>query len=245
MERNAKKRHLPFLTSYAKAKQRYGLEMNKDEFIELAYDVWRSIGNTAVITHRFFTKVPDDLIIELPVNIEFIESVTSVDQQAVVTTFDSGGEKERHVPAMAVRSNIPDKNQSETTSPGSTINYTLVSDNAIRITSPDMLNTDIMVVYRTIDTDEDGLPILNDKEVSAIAAETARRDLVRRVMQGQAANANNAIVTMLQMMTSEADRLMAAAKIDESITDDALDKLLDIKFSWDKKQYGRRFSLIK
>jgi len=245
MERDAKKRHLPFLTAMAKAQQRYAIDMKTDEFIEMAYDVWRSIGNIATKATRYFTKVPDDMMIELPANTEFIESVTSVDQKAVVTTFDSGGEKERHVPAMAVRSNIPDKNQSITTSPGSTINYLLVDNNTIQITSPEMINEDIMIVYRTIDTDDDGLPILNDKEVAAIAAEVARRWFVKQMFLDVGPTANNRIVTMLQMVTSEADRLMAAAKIDETITDDAIDKMLDIKTNWDRKQYGRRFDLIK
>jgi hypothetical protein len=245
MERIAKKRHLPFLTSKAKAKQRYALDMKTDEFIEMAYDVWRSIGNIATTVTRYFTKVPDDMIVEIPQNAEFIQSVTSVDQQAVVTTFDSGGEKERHVPAVSVRSNTPERNQSLTTSPGESINYTVLDENTIQITSPNMINNDIMIVYNAINVDDDGLPLLNDKEVEAIAAEVARRWYVRKSFQDVGPAANNRFVSMLQLITAEATRLMAAAKIDEKITDDAIDKMLDIKTSWDRKVYGRRFDLLK
>lgn len=195
-------------------------------------------------SYRYFTKVPDDFIIELPKNAEFIDSVTSVGQKAVVTTFDSGGQKDRHVPAATVKSNIPDKNQSIQTSPGSSINYTLLDNNSIQITSADLLNEDIMIVYRSVLLDKEGLPMLNDKEVEAIAAEVARKYLTRKIFQGTGPTANNATVTMLQLITSEATRLMAAAKIDENITKDGLDKMLDVKTSWDRKVYNRRSKFV-
>lgn len=244
MERQAKKRHLPFLTAFAKAQQLYALEMKEDDFIELAYDAWRSIGNIAPVLTRYFVTVPDDYIIELPPQCEFIESVTSVDQQSVVSTFDSGGRKDRQLPALQVRSNIPDENQSISTSPGRSVNYQLMDNNAIKITSPNLLNADIMIVYRSMDTDEDGLPLLNDKEVAAIAAEVTKRDVFKKMFQGIGA-ANKLLATTFQFINGEATRLMTAAKIDEVINDDALDKMLDIRSSWDRKVYGRRFDLLK
>jgi len=245
MERQAKKRHLPFMTAKIKAQQLYALDMKDDDFIEMAYDVWRSIGNIAPKITRYFTTVPDDFIIELPDDVEFIESITSVGQIAMVSTFDSGGEKERQVPAVQVASNLPEKRQSLTTSPGTSINWVLAGDNAVKITSPDLLNEDIMIVYRALDKDKDGLPLLNDKEVQAIAAEVARRDLIHKGFQGVGFGKNDPSQLMLQYITAEAARLMTAAKIDENITDDAIDKMLDIQFNWDRKQYGRRFDLLK
>ena len=141
-------------------------------------------------------------------------------------------------------SNLPEANQSITTSPGVSINYMTLDDNAIQITSPDLLDADIMVVYRSMDTDDDGLPLLNDKEVAAIAAEVTKRDTVKSMFQGIGAT-NKLLATTFQFISGEADRLMAAAKIDELINDDAIDKMLDIQTSWDRKVYGRRFNLLK
>jgi len=242
MEKAAKKRHLPFLTAMAKAKQLYALEMKTDDFIEMAYDAWRSIGNIAYDFHRYFSKVPDDYIIQLPSNYEFVRSVTAVGQQAVVTTFDSGGAKDRHIPGAQVASNLTDVDQSLTESPGRSINYILVNNTSIRITSADLLNEEIMVVYSTISVDETGLPLLNDKEVAAIAAEVTKRDTIRKGFMGVGAN-NKMQGTMLQYIIAEAGRLMTAAKIDETLNDDALDKMLDIQTSWDRKVHGRRFKL--
>lgn len=243
MEREAKKRHLPFLTSKAKAQQLYGLDMTEDDFIEMAYDVWRTIGNISTIVERYYVKVPNDFIIEIPKQAEFIDSVTIIDERTIIESFDSSGNKDRNVFSYQERSNLPTLNQSITKSPGKAVNYITEANNSIRITSANALNRDVMVVYRAFDIDEDGLPLLNDKEVAAIAAGVAKREMVKRAFMGVALK-DKTSVALLQYITGESARLLTAAKIDENITDDAIDKMLDAKTSWDRKQYGKRFNLI-
>lgn len=244
MERDAKKRHLPFLTSKAKAYQMYALDMTEDDFIEMAYDVWRSIGNIATKIDRYYVKVPDDFIIELPVQVEFIESVTIVNELSVIDSFDSGGSKDRTVFAHQERSNLPNIQESVSMTNGRDTNYIAVGNNSIKLTSPDTLSRDVMIVYKALDLDNDGLPFLNDKEVEAIAAEVAKRNLLRKAFQGVGTK-DKSFITLMQFMTAEAARLMTAAKMDEQITDDTLNKLLDIQTSWDRKQFGKRFNMIR
>lgn len=243
MERQAKKRHLPFLTAKVKAQQRYALDMNQDDFIEMAYDIWRELGNIATLVDRYYAKVPEDFVIELPMQAEFVESVTIINEQNVINSFDSSGIKDNNVFSYQERSNLPELNQSITNSPGKSINYITMGNNSIKITSPYAISRDIMIVYRTIDLDVDGLPLLNDKEVDAIAAEVAKRDMVRRGFLGIGLK-NKVDQTMLQYIIAEANRLIPAAKISENITDDDIDKMLDIQTSWDRKHYGRRFNSI-
>jgi len=239
MEKQSKIRHLPFLTAFNRAQRRYGLDMKQDEFIEEGYNVWREIGNQAPVLTRFFTKVPEDFIIELPPGCEFIEGVMIINEPARDTTFDSEGKKDRVLPAYISADNEPSINQSlETSKYGKSVNYVLAGDNAIKITSADALYRDIMVVYRSILVNEDdGLPLLNDKEVAAIAAEVTRREVMRQAFQNVAKKAD-----LLKFISVEADRLMAAAKIDEYINDDAIDQIMDIKTSFDRKVYGRRYN---
>lgn len=244
MERQTKKRHLPFLTAQAKASHLYAVDIDTDDFIEMAYTIWRSIGNIATVLTRYFTKVPADFIIELPQQCEFIDSVTSIDRQTVATTHDSGGEKDRHVPAAHVRSNLPEINQSITSSSGMSINYITLDNNSIKITSPVLVSADIMIVYRSLDLDEDGLPLLNDKEVEAIAAEVAKRVMLRKGFQGIGTKDKTQQI-LLQYILVEAARLMTAAKITENISDDEIDQMLNIQTSWDRKVFGRRFKLLK
>ncbi len=243
MERQAKKRHLPFLTTKVKAQQLYALDMNQDDFIEMAYDVWRSIGNIATRVNRYYAKVPNDFIIELPPQMEFIDSVSIINEQKIINSFDSSGAKDRNVFSYQERSNLPEINQSITKTPGKSVNYITMDNNSIKITSADAIHRDIMIVYKSLDLDEDGLPLLNDKEVEAISAEVAKRNLIRKGFQG-AALKDKSFNVMLQYISNEAIRLMTAAKIAERITDDDIDKMLDVQTSWDRKQYNRRYSTL-
>ncbi|MCK5019135.1 MAG: hypothetical protein KAS32_18890 [Candidatus Peribacteraceae bacterium] len=239
MERQGKIRNLPFLTAMATAQQKYALSMKEDDFIEYAYPVWRTIGNIAPITRRFFTKVSDDFTVEIPQDCEFIRSITRIEGLERNTKYDSAGMQDRHLPSVQTRSNIPDENQSLKTSPGQSVNYTL-EPGAIRITSADLLNVEILIIYDAILVDDSGLPLLNDKEVAAIAAEVTRRDTVSGAFQGIKTKES-----MLNYITVEADRYMAAAGIDEKISDDGIDKMLDIKTTWDRKVYGHRINIYK
>jgi hypothetical protein len=177
------------------------------------------------------------------VHVEFIESVTVVNEKSIIESFDSGGSKDRNVYAYQEKSNLPSIDQSITKSNGRAVNYIPVGNNSIKITSAETLSRDLMVVYRMIDLDDDGLPLLNDKEVEGIAAEVAKRDLIRKAFQGVGLK-DKSNMTILQYMTTEANRLMTAAKIDENLTDDAINKMLDIQTSWDRKVYNSRFNLI-
>ena len=249
MERAAKARHLPFLTAYNKMQSLYPIHMTEDDFIETGYSIWRTIGNIAPEEHRFFATVPEDFIIELPDDCEFIKGVTQIDDPKVITTWDSGGRKDRHIPSVQTLSTTPRRNESLNASAGESVNYKTLNKNTIEITSPELLTRDIMVVYASLSTDEDGLPLLNDREVVAIAAEVARQQLAAQLfgaIRDKTSLAQSQVIqTMLQYVTTEAGRLMAAAKIDEKITDDGIDKMLDIKTSWDRKVYGKRWNPLK
>ena len=238
MEKQAKIRSLPFLNALSSAQSEYGLNITEDDFIEIGYKVWRTIGNIAPVKTRYFTKVPDDFIIELPPGCEFIDSVTIVQEPKIRTNYDSGGGQTWDLPSMQVESVIPRTDQSITTSPGNSVNYVL-EVGAVRITSEDTLHKDVMLVYSSILVGEDGLPLLNDKEVAAVAAEVTRRMTVKDAFGGVSTKKS-----MLEYITMEASRLMAAAKVDEVISDDGFDKMLNIKTSWDRKVYGHRFNML-
>ena len=229
MERQTKKRHLPFLSSKITASKLYALDMKEDDFIEMAYEVWRDIGNIATSIHRYFTQVPDDFIIELPMQMEFIDSVTVADSNLNLGSNDE-----------TIGSDL---NQSITSSFGRSVNYTTLNNNSIQITSPEAKNISVMIVYRAIDVDEDGLPLLNDKESAAIAAEVTKRESVRKGFLGVGFK-DKISSTMLQYIMTESTRLMTAAKINENMSNDDIDKMLDIQSSWDRKVFGSRFNII-
>lgn len=210
-------RKLPFLTAKARMKSRYGIDMELDEFIEKAYYIWRSIGNIATNQKTVDALIPDDNIITLPSDCETLDSVRLKHKLEYDSGYDSSGIKTEEKEAL--------------------LNYVRVGDKAIKITSIGVEGLDIVIEYSAISADADGLPMINDPEVEAIAANVARQkaeiDLFRNITGAD---------KTLQYIAPIADRLLVAARNDEKISDDGLNKILDIKTSWDRKSFGERFN---
>jgi hypothetical protein len=237
MDRIAKKNNLNFLTAYQTARNLYHLDMTEDDFIETAYPVWRSIGNIAKTIRRYSSEIPSDLVLELPPDAEFVKTVTIITGRKPSGMYDSGGYKDRNYPAKQEVSIDPSLGDSVSSAYGIYANYE-VGDGYIKFTSNDVAGQQALVIYEAIDKDDIGLPLLNDLEVAAIAAEVTRIDTVRQSFQGVTTKQQ-----MLEYITNEARRLMTAAKMDENMSDDGLNKILDQKVSWDRKVYNRRMNL--
>ncbi len=246
MELEAKVKKLPFLTARARMVSRYGINIEKDDFIERAYYIWRDIGNIAVSNHRFSIAVPADRVVELPSDCEFIRAVTTDDvvPNTVENTalgnyrYDSTGIKSEISPDAAVLSSASSVKASKSYQYGVSVDYT-IGDGFIKITSATMINRPVTIQYQAIAVDDDGLPLLNDKEINAISANMALQESEKSLFQGV-----KGADVLVQYLKLDADRLFQAAKVPEKITDDALDKVLDIKTSWDRKTFGNRFNMI-
>jgi hypothetical protein len=102
-----------------------------------------------------------------------------------------------------------------------------------------MYNKLVTVKYAAIEKDDEGLPFLNEKEVHAIAANLALQEAEKKLFQGM-----KGADVLVEYLKNESDRLHQAAKTPEYINDDEIDKMLDIKTTWDRKVYGKRFDLI-
>jgi hypothetical protein len=240
MELEAKKRHIPFLTAQANI-AKWNLYLEVDDFVELAYPIWRTIGNIATEDHFFDITVPEDGVIQLPDGCEFVKSVTTSNflnaDGEDVSGFDyettPSGRRSHVTPKKQLISGSTSSKLSETETNGHAINWTHDSG-IIRVTSPDMVGLDVRVVYKAISVDSDGLPLLDDKELNAltynVALVLAEQDLFRKIPGADA---------LVKYLSPLAERALAAAKIPEKISDDALNRALDIKTSRDYKTFGR------
>jgi hypothetical protein len=245
MELESKKRHIPFMTGAANVKSKWDLYVEEDDYIELAYPIWRSIGNIATRKHYKKVTVPQDGVIQLPDGCEFVESVSTVAFRNVEGV-DAWSHRQQHNSNKSIPDVTPDQSrvspsmairQSETYTNGVAVNWEL-DDGIIRITSAkELANKEVMIVYKSIPLDSDGLPLLNDKELNAItfnvALVLAERDLFRKIPGAD---------KLVSYLEPRATSSLAAAKIPENISDDALNKALDIKVSRDFKTYGTRFN---
>lgn len=234
MSKQAIARTIPFLASKAYLKTRLDIDMPLDDFIEKAYYIWRMIGNTATYSKAITLTVPEDRIIQLPSDVKSIRSVTSSTISNLKDTgtnysYNSKGVVNEVRPSMGmgINTDVDDTG-------GDSVAYEL-HDGYIKVQAEIMVGRTIKIVYNIVETDEDGLPFLNDKEVIAIAlnvaAQKAEMDLFKKIQGAD---------RILNYIKPLAENALVAAKTDELISDDGLDHLLNIKTSWDRKQYGER-----
>lgn len=244
MENTPRSNQLPFQTARARLASRYGLSLDTDDYIERAYYVWRDIGNIALAQRTFDVIVPADGIVTLPSDCEFIESAVTRDvipgtpRNTTDGKYDmnSGGYRHDVRPDKEVTSAEDSVRASTNYSYGITVNFE-IGDGYIHVTSSTMANRPITIRYSAISVGTDGLPLLNDKEVNAIAGNLALQEAERELFKGI-----KGAEIKVQYLKQESDRLFQAAKTPERINDNELDKVLDIKVSWDRKVYGRRYN---
>lgn len=234
MDLASKQSHLPFLTAKARMKSRWDITMSDDDFIEGAYYIWRQIGNIARTVNVFTFKVDDSLIIPLPKDCEFVQSVTGVYLRSYTDkgNFDSGGRVAEVETNLTELSPASDAKTSSSYTYGESISF-VTGDGFVKLVSVNTSGYEVEVKYNAILTGEDGLPLLNDREVEAIAANMALREIEKKIFRG-----TKVTEYQLQYIKNEADRLFQAAAIDEKISDAAIDAMMDVKISWDRKSYG-------
>lgn len=204
---------LPFLTAKARLKSKYDIDMPLDDFIEKAYYIWRTIGNIAINTKSFDVTVPENHIITLPSDCEFISSVRLTQPLATPGNYSSKGRRIQY-------RDIP-------------LNYDVINKSSIKMLDQNIEDFSITITYDAIATDQDGLPLLNDPEVNAIAANVALQKLeidLFRLTPG--------VDKVIAYVKPEADRLLLAARIPEQISDDAINAVLNLKCSYQFKTFG-------
>jgi len=241
MGSKAKKRTLPFLTAWSKIESDWGIEMKQESFIESAYPVWRNIGNIATEKEVCYVRVPQDKVVYLPSNCEFIDSVSQTleDNNSNVINYNSAGGVLETRPNPTDISYEASVKTSLGYAHGEPVEY-VTQRGYIHIVSDDMIGQDVKIVYCAIDVDSDGLPMLNDRELEAIsvsvALKEARKQMFQRIDGARA---------LVQELTPLAKEAMANASVAEKINKDTLEKLSDIKYSWDAKRYGDRSSFLR
>ena len=244
MEHGSKARSLPFMTASTRLNDLYDISYDDDTFIERAYWVWRQIGNIATEVKVAHVNIGADLTITLPQDCEFIKGLVSTDFQNS-RNFDGSFGDYQTTPKGKMPEVRPDpstvsmeSNVRSSTSvvPGESVAYK-VFPGYLKVVSAMMAGQTADLLYYCIEKDPDGLPYVNDLEAEAIAIWLAKQELERRAFRG-----DKGAIEMLVYIGPRAEIAMAAAKSsDEKISDDDLDRLLDIKTSFGRKTHSSRF----
>lgn len=169
---------LNFNTIYSTANSLYGVEADTSELEDIALIGWELIGNKHTRLYKYVDETTHRRI-KLPCNIDIIESVTipEVDSRTTGETFDGADYGSQYVESYIEgnKSNTPTIYQ-----PGKLVNYRLEGDELVF----DREYNKVCILYHGVIVDDEGLPLITDKEMLAIATYIAYSHLYKKsIMQ--------------------------------------------------------------
>ena len=225
----------PFYTALTQLKDFHGITMNPDEFESLAWHAWNHIGNKNTKLYRYVTKIINGQV-DLPCNVDIIESVNSTTEDFYkpenVTREDYSN--------LTLESYIEGRktHQSPYYQRGALLNYELV-DNVLYF--PGLNATQVVILYKGIAVDDDGLPSLNFKELEAISNYCAFIQLRKKGMMTK----DPTLIQMSQAMQTEWKRSCDDARTPIYLSQNFMNELLDVQASWDRKRFGKSFKALR
>lgn len=229
-----------FNTAYTQARELYGIVMNPDEFETLGLIAWDKIGNKRMRFYKYETIPVQDSqsawFIDLPCNTDLIEAITADYEDYQKTdpmrsaNQNYNGWQESYVESRKYNTNF-------LYSSGKFIKYTQEGN---RLYLADKFNK-VLILYRGVLTDDEGLPSLNEKELDAIATFCAYTKTFKDALVSRDKN------SMEFAMLLKADWLKKCtqARVPSYMNQNELDEILNVSTSWDRKRFGKSFKPIK
>lgn len=189
---------------------------NEDDYLENALNCLRQIGNNHTNLYGYSNYTDDKGELCLPVTALSIEYVT--DGQEDWTTWSIRGQT------------------SQLYAPGSFISYKFLGDKVVT----DYPNEKISVAYRSYKQDEEGLPLITEREAEACAYWWVWVDTRRKLRKGNGIAGN-----YLQLATADKNKAVNQARIPERYSQNFMDQLLSIVYSRDRKTYKNGYKPVK
>ncbi len=212
----------------------YGVTPDENSFEDLALTAWNKIGTKHTRLYKLEGSVKNGTL-ELPCNIEDVDLIESVHvpvPDAQVTS-NSTNFPWQNIWIESYIDRFP-KSSDPYFHPGKLIKYDkgegelYFAHNYPRVT----------VVYHGILADEeDGLPLVNDKELTAIATFVAYASLYKEGIKKR----NSDLIKIAQTVKEDWLRACNAARIPDHLSQNDMDAILDAKTSWNRKAYNLSF----
>lgn len=98
----------------------------------------------------------------------------------------------------------------------------------------------INILYHGIELDEEGLPTINDKEAIAIAEYIAYTYKYKEAIRTN----NKMVLQMAQDLKQQWLFHCDAARVAEYVSQEEMNKILDVQSSWGRKTYGKSYKPI-
>lgn len=224
-------KNLNFHTAYTYIQTNYGLNIDQLEFESLGMIAYDKIGNKQTEIKEFVGDVVNGEL-ELPCDVTSIEAVFGnfIDSQKT-----SNKQRWPQVITNYIEQYIEywKYNKSLLYDYGVLLNYQM-RENTL-LFDKDYKN--VLVLYRKQILDEEGFPYINSKEAEAIAAYCAYTDLYKQAIRTRDPNTYQ----MAQNIKLEWARLCERARVPEKVSQNDMNRILDVMTSFDRKSYGKSF----
>ena len=152
-----------FNTIYSTAHALYGVDADPIELEDIALIGWELIGNKHTRLYKYISETTGKRL-KLPCNVDIIESVTGpmFDARTTGPDYDGVDYSAQYIEAYAEGSK---SDTSTLYTAGKLLNYRLEGDELVF----DREYSKVCVLYHGIIVDDEGLPLITDKEMLAIA----------------------------------------------------------------------------
>lgn len=229
----------PFYTALSQAYELYGVELDEDTFETYAMSAWNKIGNRdykMYLMHAHPEPDPEGgWYVCLPCNCDTIEAVTlpCEDAQETHVNFNNFGVYSHPIEqSIEATKRMPN----ELYIPGKYVKYKELGDRLYFTNHYPVVN----ILYKGLYAGEDGLPLLNNKEVEAIAAYCAFVTDFKKGRQTKDAGQ----IQLAQLEEARWKRLCDAARVSESISQNDMNEILSVMTSFNRSGYGRSYKPI-
>lgn len=214
--------------------QLYGIEIENEDLEELGLVAWNEIKNRDVRLYHYCTHIDSDNSITLPCNAVSVESVTSsYEDWNRVTNYSNNGDYRTAVIESYIEAEklyTSPYYQSGKILPYHQSGNTLYFDKNYGV---------VNVLYKGIVADEEGLPMLTDKEAQAIATYIA---FVQKYKEGLKTN-NTVIINLATSLEAKWSKQCDQARVGQLSQND-MNQILNIKDSWNRHSYGFSYKPI-
>lgn len=217
-------------SAYSLVQSLYGLDPNPDDYEDLAVTAWELIGNKHTRLYRYTTDTKNQEI-ELPCNVMDIESVNI---PVVDAQYTSSTSSYLNMDAIYIENYIDAWKTFEDpfNQKGKYVKYK-EGGNKLYFTRD---YNNVSIIYHGVIVDEeDGLPMINHKEMKAIAAFIAYTEMYKDALKKRDRNS----LALAQDLKMEWLRRCNAARIPDHLSQNDMNAILDVKTRWDRKAFSK------
>ena len=222
-------------TAFSLVNTFYGIDVKESDFEEIALNAWELIGNKHTELKEYIGNAEDGFL-ELPCDCVDIESVSlpMIDSNTTGSLADGlDGTSIAIENYIEIRPSLDHPLYNEE----KFVKYKIAGDKL----QFDKNYKNIKVVYHGVILDGSGLPLINDKEMRAIAAYVAYSRLFKEGLSKRDGN----IINLANAIKQDWWRLCNSARISDNLTQNDMDAILDAKYSYDRKHYGVSYKPVK